>query len=628
MSGEGPPRQSPFSPFPFGSPLGMSSIRASDQKNSGNSGSDSAAASGNSSGSGTSTSPNQSSAFGTSIYLKGRVRAQEAYGGPVMFGGHTSNRKSRMISASPYAASALASRKPHQRPLFDELGSSSRGSEFESRRGSSAANTPSPAPSPSPSNSSTSENGVMSSTARLIFDTLEKMSTPVRDAQKLIPSVSCSPPRAEKRRLIAEQFDWCQNSLKRRRPQLGPRASPAPGSNQLNGPPLRTIFSPVPASPKPRSKAVKSARILSSPAATSTESPKKTSDIIARDNINASSSLLGVQAFNLGQSSGSNPVRGEEKKLFTKQQPSVTQGTSSSASWNNTLLNSWGNSSHVSSGVPSSNPGGGGGGKMRAKVSEPMHHSKPTTSQDMLGITTGVPSSNPDPVQNFLAAHNTALPLKDMPVFNFGKGTDSKEISRTSTAETLPLNPSPKRPLDQDLTKPPPDLVPVVSTITASASYQFSMPSPAAAASSSMSRGCKVSGPGEANAMPNGILFSFCQPKGVVTASTSLPNLEALPSRPATNFTSKSDISLHKNHTTTTTLPDLTMRSAAKSSPGNNGIGSGGVIPAKSLKSGSVLDILGRDHSLPDVTASAGIKVANTFNSDSVMKKVRSGPFK
>ena len=113
-----------------------------------------------------------------------------------MFGGHTSsNRKSRLISASPYAASALASRKPHQRPIFDELGSAS------SRRGSSAANTPSPAPSPSPS-STPSDSGVMSSTARLIFDTLEKMSTPVRDAQKLIPSVSCSPPRAEKRRLI------------------------------------------------------------------------------------------------------------------------------------------------------------------------------------------------------------------------------------------------------------------------------------------------------------------------------------------------------------------------------------------------------------------------------------------
>ena len=82
MSGEGSssqPRQSPYSPFPFGSALGMSSTRTGDQKNSGSS--DSTAANGNSTSSGTSTSPNQSSAFGTSIYLKGRVRAQEAYGG-------------------------------------------------------------------------------------------------------------------------------------------------------------------------------------------------------------------------------------------------------------------------------------------------------------------------------------------------------------------------------------------------------------------------------------------------------------------------------------------------------------------------------------------------------------------
>merc|ERR1719273_2151404 len=109
-------------------------------------------------------------------------------------------------------------------------------------------------------------------------------------------------------------------------------------------------------------------------------------------------------------------------------------------------------------------------------------HSKPPTSQDMLGITTNMS----DPVQNFLAAHNTALPLKDMPVFNFGKNADLKDttaaISRTSTATTLPLNPSPKRPLDQDLT--PSKSVP---SITASASYQFSMPSPAGTTSSKSS---------------------------------------------------------------------------------------------------------------------------------------------
>ena len=60
-----------------------------------------------------------------------------------MFGGNgSSNRKSRLFAASPYAAAAMNSRKPHQRPIFDES---------TSRRGSSAAATPSPAPSPSPS---------------------------------------------------------------------------------------------------------------------------------------------------------------------------------------------------------------------------------------------------------------------------------------------------------------------------------------------------------------------------------------------------------------------------------------------------------------------------------------------
>ena len=84
MSGEGsspPPRQSPYSPFPFGSPLGMSSSRAGDQKNFVSS---ETTANGTSLSSSTTTSPSQSSAFGNSIYLKGRVRAQEAYGGKIL----------------------------------------------------------------------------------------------------------------------------------------------------------------------------------------------------------------------------------------------------------------------------------------------------------------------------------------------------------------------------------------------------------------------------------------------------------------------------------------------------------------------------------------------------------------
>jgi hypothetical protein len=74
------------------------------------------------------------------------------------------------------------------------------------------------------------------------------------------------------------------------------------------------------------------------------------------------------------------------------------------------------------------------------------------------------------------------------------------------------------------------------------------------------------------------------------------------------------------------------MRSALAKSPsdGDNGINNSGgaIIPAKSLKRGSVLDVLNRDHSLPDVTASTGIKVANKLSNDNVMMQVRGGHFK
>ena len=103
----------------------------------------------------------------------------------------------------------------------------------------------------------------MSSTAKLILDTLEKMSTPVKDAQK-IPLAAA---RAEKRRAIAEQLlerstvsaggsagsspvsasSASSSNYSRRRPRLG-RITPTTGSatgKLLNGPPLRTVYTPV-----------------------------------------------------------------------------------------------------------------------------------------------------------------------------------------------------------------------------------------------------------------------------------------------------------------------------------------------------------------------------------------------
>ena len=263
-----------------------------------------------------------------------------------MFGGNSTNRKSRLLSASPYAAAAISSRKSHQRPLFEESTSS--------RRGSSAANTPSPAPSPSPS-STISDNGMMSSTARLIFDTLEKMSTPVRDAQKLIPSVSLSsPPRAEKRRLIAEQLDWCHDSLKRRRrPRLG--HSDRPGSDHLNGPPLRTVFSPLPPTPKLRSTATKSARLVSSSVTDASLAP-----------INKTYATETGQ-FDLYQTpQSSSKVTSFEANVDKK-----------------------------------------AGGKIRTKISESTR-----SSQKVCGA-----EDVPKPA--FIASHNAPLPLKSLPVISY-----------------------------------------------------------------------------------------------------------------------------------------------------------------------------------------------------------------
>lgn len=425
-----------------------------------------------------------------------------------------------MIAASPYAASANASRRAHQRPLFED-------SQSSSRRGSSAANTPSPAPSPSPS-STTSDNGAMSSTARLIFDTLEKMSTPVRDAQKLIPSVSCSPPRAEKRRLIAEQLDWSKDTLKRKRPNLGRDIS---GRNQLNGPPLRTIFSPVPASPRPRSNAAKSARLTATPKAPSSNvQPQK----------------------NLGESFTSKPVSlGAKAFLPTKPKidlplPAVNEGKSVIKPFaSSTSLSQPATSPSKSLSVPA--PSMTKSGKMRTKVSEPLRQK--TTAE-----------VEAEPLPNFLATSNASLPLKAMPTFDFGHTKEisaSPPISRTSSSMTTTTLPLQRSSSSSDC----------LEDQNEDASFQFSNPSPVKWSD----------GRSPDDVVPNGIVFSFCQPKEVAPGSSSKTSPTAKAVYP-------------KNHVQA--LPDLTMRSNNQQSPV--------AAPAKSLKQGSVMDILKRKLQIQD----------------------------
>lgn len=77
MSEKPPPKQSPYSPFPFGSPLGLSVSKSNVE-----------ATSNGFPSSSTRTSPSSSATFLSTLnspFLKGRVRAKEAYGGTTFF---------------------------------------------------------------------------------------------------------------------------------------------------------------------------------------------------------------------------------------------------------------------------------------------------------------------------------------------------------------------------------------------------------------------------------------------------------------------------------------------------------------------------------------------------------------
>ena len=172
------------------------------------------------------------------------------------------------MSASPYQGAA--SQRFSNRMTMPGRDATPRG--YDSKPKLSNAPTPSTSKSTTP----TSDDG-MSSTARLILDTLEKMSTPVRDAQK-IPLVG----RAEKRRQVMSELEsslvqtsgsGAMQSSKRHRPNLcATSTNVANNRTLLNGPPLRTLISPV-TTPRSRTTAVKSARLAAStPVATSSSS--------------------------------------------------------------------------------------------------------------------------------------------------------------------------------------------------------------------------------------------------------------------------------------------------------------------------------------------------------------------
>ncbi len=603
--GEDPPpnRPSPYSPFPFGSPIGISDGSLLSPSRPGRSTARSTlqtpydTLSVSASGSIFSQFGDNTSSGG--IMKGGRVRAQEAYGGPVMFGGQSAMRRSRLMAASPYAAAALASRKPHQRPLFDDTSASS-------RRGSSAAATPSPAPSPSPS-STASDSGVMSSTARLILDTLDRMNTPIRDAQKLIPSMSSStsPPRAEKRRLIAEQLDWTKG--KRRRPLLGGGTSGSSARSHsaggaMNGPPLRTVFSPVPAGSK-SAAASRTVMMASATTATSLSSSAVPSAFPVTTSKKPAAATSSPSPFNcqpLHRSPTSSTTTTTTKSLFNQKMPQ-----------SNSLVNA--------KATPPSDQrrsGGAVGGKMRARVGEPTRERPPPNAT----VTSGAPS---DTVTSFLSEHSNALPITNMPTFDFGNPTKmASPYSSPSSAATASASTSKSILNNKPATLPPPPQNPApLSRSTTDTTVAMSVSS---SNSSVKSAGLDMdtnisftfSSPSMASSVEaavvdsnlvNGLSFQFRDPEEVdmkdATASASQVNVHVnavhvqhnhkllsssngkaapLPSPVMSLVGSKMAASNH------VMLPDVTgsSRSSLSKSDVVNSSTAG-------LKSGSVMDILG-----------------------------------
>jgi len=187
-----------------------------------------------------------------------RLKGQDLYGGPVMFG--SSARRTRLMSSTPYST-GLSSRlreKNKSRLMGNSFGAQGNGfgphttmlgfqtTMLGSQTTVAGLNTS------SQNNSTFNKSGgleiseqppvdAMSTTARLILDTLDKMSSPIQDAKRM------PVPRAEKRKLVETELNCSlRSSPARRRPRLG--AGPNGfTSNSLSGPPLRKNYSPLPA---------------------------------------------------------------------------------------------------------------------------------------------------------------------------------------------------------------------------------------------------------------------------------------------------------------------------------------------------------------------------------------------
>ena len=320
-----------------------------------------------------------------------RLKSQDLYGGPVMFG--SSARKSRLISASPYSAAFRSRIAERQARLDRSTLQVSLGSAPPSSLPSTAPSSPHSSPGPS-----SSPPAPLSSTARVILSTLEKLSTsgtPISDAKKIPLSSPSSANRAEKRKLLESELNCSlSSSPSRRRARLGGGGL----ALALSGPPLRKNFSP---------------------------------------SLNNSSSTVS------NSSMSSSPARPPpSNKLITSVEKPVLAGLASDSKPSSSF-----NSNDVANNA-SSFPAKSSF-KMKTKVTEPVRSSNSLGDQ----------GSDPFPQQEKMSA-GAQLKVDKLPVFNFASSTTpaavppkvnkDNEMSNINKAVKPQLSPIPPEVLERN----------------------------------------------------------------------------------------------------------------------------------------------------------------------------------
>lgn len=559
------PRFSPFSPFPYGSPLTKTNNLQTSF----------------------SGSPGQKMLLGTSLHqptsepertvMTPRMKGRELYGGPVIFG--SSARKSRLLSAGPYTA-AFRSRAVDKAARLERvsvtfppsLGAGPPPSSLPSTAPSSPHSSPGPASSPP---------APLSSSARVILSTLEKLSsggTPITDARRMPLASPSSSTRVEKRKLLETELNCSLSSSPSRKARLGGGGL----ALSLAGPPLRKNFS------------------LS---------------------LNISSSASSSASFN-SMTSTTPQIRSSLKRDVTENQ----SGFEFEASTDNAIVNSTKSSLKIKSKVTRTH--GGTRADLESSAPCPPALPSPTLSSTQLkvdslpvfnfcnaikpqaavisssksDITTAKkisPLPSPIPGEVLERNNNSKSPLKRQ------CETDGERDSPKKIKSPFPQNPSVVPKSSQNLgiipDKKPASLVTSTTsktfifsapksviaetksqaTYAATKKYSFSLPSPV-----NQTTNAKLSnGTGAISSVPRATSFVpsiNLKPSTVTPVESVMGGKKMMPD--ITNNTLQKNVSSDKlkGSNSNSGLPDVTAST-----------GFGGFLPAKELKTGSVMDILG-----------------------------------